>query len=424
MPIDRSIPPPIKPISKVQLFSPEIYTLDNGLPVYEINMETQEVVKLELIFFAGRQAEKKQGVAKTTLALIKEGNEKRKFADIAEKIDYYGALLKFPFAMDTASIELQTLTKHLDQLLPLVQDVLTAPIFPEQEMEAYIRRSQQRLKVDLSKNDVVADRIITERIFGTSHPYGYNTQSETLEQLHQKDLQQHFDNNYHALNGMLIVSGKFNVNIRQLLNQYLGQLPVKAVNQVTIPAPKPARGKKKLIKTDDALQTAVRIGKRLFHRSHPDYAGMFVLTSLLGGYFSSRLVNNLREEKGYTYNVYASVDTLRYDGYFQISTETNKKFRRATVKEIYKEIELLQNELVTDSELQMLKNYLLGNLLTGLDGAFNTHEAIKTLLVEGVSLQHFEDFVKTIQQIQPAEIKALAQKHLQIETMHEVLVGT
>lgn len=179
-----------------------------------------------------------------------------------------------------------------------------------------------------------------------------------------------------------------------------------------------------MIKTDDALQTAVRIGKRLFHRSHPDYAGMFVLTSLLGGYFSSRLVNNLREEKGYTYNVYASVDTLRYDGYFQISTETNKKFRRATVKEIYKEIELLQNELVTDSELQMLKNYLLGNLLTGLDGAFNTHEAIKTLLVEGVSLQHFEDFVKTIQQIQPAEIKALAQKHLQIETMHEVLVGT
>lgn len=421
--LDRSMPPPIKTIESVSLFSPEQYQLDNGIQVYEINMGAQEVAKLELVFKAGRPTEKKQSVARATLALLKEGTTTRTAAQIAETVDYYGATLRMPFALDTSGVVLHALNKHFEALLPLVQEVLTEPSFLQKELDSFIKRNQQRLRMDMSKTDVVAYRTVTEHLFGAAHPYGYNSEIATYSALTRADLLHHFEANYHAGNCIIVISGKINRNIRKLLNQYLGQLRLAAPPETDIPLPQSNAQLKHWINHPNAVQTAVRIGKRLFNRHHPDYQGIYLVSMILGGYFGSRLMTNIREDKGYTYNIFSSIDPLMYDGFFSIGTEVGNQFTQATVQEIYREIDRIQQDLVPHQELDSLRNYLLGNLLMGLDGAFSTHEVIKSLLVDDLSADYFYQLIETIKTIQPSKIRDLAQQYLQIDTLHEVLVG-
>ncbi len=180
---DRRTTPPIAEISRLTVPEPFVWRLSNGIPVYETNLGTQDIVKLDLLFYAGRPFERKQMVSRSTAALMREGTASHSSAAIAETMDYYGASLSMPIGLDTASVLLYSLRKHIHHLLPLVADILRAPTFPQDELEAFIERNQRRLQVDLSKNDIVAYRQFTEMLYGKEHPYGYNSFPETYAAL-------------------------------------------------------------------------------------------------------------------------------------------------------------------------------------------------------------------------------------------------
>ncbi len=181
--------------------------------------------------------------------------------------------------------------------------------------------------------------------------------------------------------------------------------------------------KKIKIPLPNSVQTAIRIGSRLFNKRHQDYNTMYLLNTILGGYFGSRLMNNIREDKGYTYNIYSSIDTMQRDGCFYIGTEVGNEFVESTKEEIYKELNILQNELVGEQELKMVRNYLLGNLLTMLDGPFNTGEILKTMVLDELSRQDFDNLVNTIKYISAEEIQMVAKKYFNRENLWEVVVG-
>jgi len=421
--LDRSKTPPIHPISNLILPTPYVYELDNGISVYEISGGTQDIIKLELVFKAGRPVEHKPMVARMTAGLLKEGTLHQQAADIAELMDYYGGSLSVPFNLDTANVVLYSLTKHFDKLLPLVAEILTEAIFPEHELASFISRNQQSLLVELSKTDVIAYRKITENIFGTHHAYGYNSTVAGYESVGREDLLTHYQKHYHANNCTIFVSGKLNATTRNLLNQYLGRLlPKGEVVAPHLPAidTQPA---KTFIEHPNSVQTAIRIGRRLFNRQHPDYPAMHVLNTILGGYFGSRLMSNIREEQGYTYNIYSSIDAMLYDGYFYIGTEVGNEFYTQTLDEIYKEVQLLLTDLATEEEMEMVKNYLLGTLLLGLDGPFNTAEVAKTLILDNLPLDYFNTLTETVKTITPDQLQAMARKYLNVDEMWEISVG-
>ena len=161
----------------------------------------------------------------------------------------------------------------------------------------------------------------------------------------------------------------------------------------------------------------------MYNRKHPDYVGAFVLNTIFGGYFGSRLMSVVREEKGYTYNISSMLDAFRSDGCFHIGTEVSPEFVEPTLTCIYEEMDKLKNDLVGEEELKMVRRYLLGNMLTRLDGAFNTSDAIRTLTMDGVPLEQFSEMVQTIKNITAQEIRDLAQKLFVKEKMWEVVVG-
>lgn len=414
--------PSVQEVEDLKVPRPKLWYLSNGAPVYETNMGTQEIVKLELVFFAGRPFERKKLAARATAPLMKEGTKTHSSAEIAETMDFYGATLAMPFGMDTSNVQLYSLTKHFDKVLPLLAGILSVPTFPQKEIDAFIHRNQQRLQVELTKNDVLAYRKFTELLYGKQHPYGYNSYPETYGQIKRADLVAHFEENFTAGNCLVFLSGKINPSIRRQLEEQLGKKMLQGERRsvhLNEPVTGPENGK---VSTADKLQKAIRIGRRMFGRKHEDYNGMYVLNTILGGYFGSRLMANIREKKGYTYSIYSSNDSMLFGGYFSVASEVGNEFVEDTIKQVYIEMEKLQTELIGPDELSMVRNYLLGTMLTNLDGPFNIAGVVKTFAKEGMPLSSFEDMVETIKNIKAEELRNLARKYFGKKEMVEVVV--
>ena len=421
--IDRKTPPAIKRIERLHLPKPQKIKLSNGIPVYIINMGTQDVLKMQLVFNAGRPYEKKRLVAKATSRLIKEGTTHYNSAAIAEQIDFHGATLSTPTNLDNSNIIFYCLGKHFRTLIPLVTDLLLNPIFPQEELDTLMENSKRKLQVDLTKNDVVAYRKITEFIFGDQHPYGYNSNKKTYDSVKRKDLIQHFQKHYTARNCQLFISGRVTDEVLKLLEENIGQIPVGRKSRLPKFKLTTEIPEKRHIAIPNSMQAAIRIGKRIIGRTHPDFTGFTVLNTILGGYFGSRLMMNIREDKGYTYNIYSTQDTMLHDACFYVATDVGNDFIDAAKKEIYLEIEKLQNDLIPDGELQMVRNYMLGNMLNMVDGPFHISDVIKTMKLNKLPYQYFDDLVNEVNTITAPQLRDLAQQYLGTKDMWEITAG-
>ncbi len=420
---DRTKAPAFKEIDRLSLPEPHKVILRNGMPMYVIAMGHQEVSKLEVVFRAGRPFEHKQLVARATNALLKEGTAKYTGAYIAEEMDFYGCSLNTPFNIDVSTVTVYIVNRHLDRVLPLLADMLSAPAFPQKELEAFIRRNQQRLQVDLSKSDVLAYRKITELVFGKHHPYGYNSFPETYRQLRQEDLLRHFHRLHNSGNGMVFFSGKVTQAMIEQVDVALSAAIPKGVGVDPVLPEIKAVPEHMSVQHEGSMQTAVRLGRRLFNRYHPDYPAFYVLNMILGGYFGSRLMANIREQQGFTYNIYSMLDPMVYDGGFYIGTEVGNEVVEETLKQIYLELDRLRNDLVSQEELEMVKNYTLGYLLTLIDGTFSVGEVIKTLYVDGLSVSFLNRLAGVIRSVRAEELRTLAQRYLKPEDLWEVVTG-
>lgn len=421
--VKKILPPEIKEIEKLELPRPSEFKLDNGISVFDTRMGTEDVLKMEIVFQAGRPYEHKKLASRATAQMLKEGTKSFSSAKIAEEFDFYGASLSTPVNLDYSSIQIFSLKRHFEKLLPIIREMLTDPTFPEKEFQTLIRRSKQKLAIDLSKNDVLAYRTVTEKIFGSHHFYGFNSTPELYDTLQVTDLEEHFYRLYGVGNCQIFLAGKTDEETVRLVNQYFGQgLPLVQVERPKLPK-LPSVVEKLRLPGHGELQAAIRIGCHLFTRQHPDYCGMFVLNTIFGGYFGSRLMNNIREAKGFTYNIGSTLDPMIFDGCFYVSTEVGNLFINKTIKEIYAEMDKLRETPVGAEELLMVRRYLLGSMLSMLDGPFNVSETVRTLLSEDMPLEHFDKLVTTIKTITPQDLQVLARKYLRKENMWEVVVG-
>jgi len=421
--IDRSQTPPIFPVGGLKLPTFERLHLSHEVPVYGIPLGTQDILKIEVIFRAGRPYEQQPLIARATASLLKEGSAKYSSAEIADQIDFYGGTLDTPVSLDHSSYVLYTLTRHAKELIPILADLLTQPVFPQRELDTFIESNAQRLEVDLAKNDILAYRKITEHIFGNSHPYGYNSVVDMYRGLERDQLVQHHQRLYHRNNIQILISGHYDDAILKLLDDHLvkalptGKAPIPHVGTIQ------SGPSKAYFIQADSLQTAIRLGKVLFKKDHPDYAGFYVLNTVLGGYFGSRLMMNIREEKAYTYNIYSMIDAMCFDGCFYIGAEVKNESAQEVLSEIAHEMKILRQDLISEDELEMVRNYLLGNMLTMLDGAFNVAEIVKTIITEDLSDDYFDHLAETVRTISAKELRDLAQKYLGQEDLLEVVVG-
>ena len=423
--IDRKASPAFKTVEKIEMIQASEKHLKNKIPVYSINAGTQELIKIEFLFSAGMYQQQKPLQAATVNAMLEEGTSKMNAAQIADAVDYYGAFLEVGVSQDNASVVLYTLTKHLKATLPVVEDVIKNATFPQHELDTHLINKKQKFHVNNQKVANVARKRFSELVFGEKHPYGISVKEADFDNINRDLLNDFYKTFYRANSCKIILAGKINDDVYTLLDEYFGGndwLAQNDLNRTSIDVIS-SKEREQLIYKEDALQSAIRIGKVLFNKTHPDFQSLQILNTVYGGYFGSRLMSNIREDKGYTYGIGSGIASLQNSGYFFISTEVGVDVCKNAINEIYFEMDRLRNELIPDDELQLVKNYLLGTFLRSVDGPFAMADRFKGIMEYDLSYDYFDKYIATIKSVSASALRDLANTYFDKNSMIELVVG-
>lgn len=424
--LNRTIAPDIKDAVdfNLQLKKTEQFTLANGISVYSIDAGAQEVTMVEMVFYAGNWYEEQNIVAASTNFLLKNGTSKRSAYEINEHFEYYGAYLNRSCFNETATISLHCLSKHLSNVLPMITELITDAIFPEEELAIYKQNQTQRLKVNLQKCDFVANRLIDKYLYGQQHPYGRFTSIAEFDILQREQIVAFYNDYYRNGKCLIFVAGKLSADIFQQLNNAFGHLPLnkKAIPEKAFERELFAEKKNRVINDEKGVQGAIRMGRVFPNRHHPDFMKSQVLNNLFGGFFGSRLMANIREDKGYTYGIHSHFQSRMHDNAWVISTEAGRDVCEATIVEVYKEMNILREELVDEEELLLVRNYMIGSILGDLDGPFHVIGRWKNYILNGLDDNYFYEAINTIKTVSAEEIQQLANKYLVEEDFYELVV--
>ena len=425
--INRKIAPAIKDAVEfdITLKPYEKYTLDNGIPVYVIKSDEQDTLQLEMIFPAGSWYEQESLIAAATNFLMKNGSSRHSALEINESIEYYGAYLNRNSYHENATYTLHCLTKHTEALLPLLQEVLLEPAFLPEELATYQQNMKQRLAVNLQKCDFVANRFIDKYLFGEFHPYGRISTMMAYDALQSESLRAFYQRHYTYNNCKIFVAGNLPANMIPLLNQYFGSTPWNGDTHLIrpeLPVQMADEKKHRIFNDENGVQGAVRLARHFPNRYHPDFPKMLVLNTILGGYFGSRLMSNIREEKGYTYGIHSQLYNFRQISALNIQTEAGRDVCEATIEEVYKELLRLQNEAIPADELSLVRNYMIGSILGDLDGAFQVIQRWKSLILNDLDENYFYNNINIIKTITADELQHLAKQYLSPSDFYELVV--
>ena len=422
--LDRKKNPPIVDAVnfKLNLKPYQYFILDNGVEVYAVDAGAEEVLQTEWIFSAGNAQEEKNLVAATTNFLLRNGTSTKTAFQINEQFDYYGSYINRACYNETATITLHSLTRHIDNLLPKVRELITDSVLPQEELSIYQQNMKQRLKVSLKKSDFVAGRLIDVYLYGEKHPYGKYSSAEDFDALQREELVDFYKKYYQQGKLIMFVAGKLPQNLEQLLNTNFGDLPFGNVVEKQT-APVLGTEKKIRITNDpDGAQGSIRIARPFPNRHHPDFLKAQILNALFGGFFGSRLMSNIREDKGYTYGIHSYLLNHVQQSGWMISTEAGKDVCEATIEEVYKEMKLLRDEPVGAEELLLVRNYMMGSILGDMDGPFQIIARWKNIILNNLDEKYFYDSIETIKSVSAEELQALAQKYLQPGDFYELVV--
>ena len=398
------------------------FTLKNGVDVYTVEAGAEEVMSIEWVYYAGNWYEDKNLVAATTNLMLKNGTSAKTAFQVNEHFEYYGSYLNRSCHSETATVTLHCLTKHIKELLPVVKELLTDSVFPEEELAIAKQNMKQKLQVSLKKSDFVAGRLIDVYLYGEQHPYGRFSREEDFDALTRDQLLKFYENYYQQGKLVLFAAGRLPSDLEELLNENFGDLSNKPVEENKFAISKTDEKKFRISNDPDGVQGSIRIARPFISRHHPDYMKAQVLNTLFGGFFGSRLMDNIREDKGYTYGIHSYFQNHLHDAAWMISTEAGKDVSEATITEVYKEMKILRDEPVEDDELLLVKNFLMGTVLGDLDGPFHIIARWKSIILNNLDENYFYQSVDTIKSITAKELQELANKYLVPEDFYELVV--
>lgn len=420
--LDRTIQPPFQLPDRLTIPAARQITLQNGIRFWTIDAGTQPLVRLSLVFNAGTRYQPAPFAASATLNLMSEGTARHTAAQIAELFDFYGIYYDTSIDRDYSVLTVSCLSRFLDTTLELLGEILFEPLFPDHELELYASKRKQQLTIEREKPSYQARELFSEALFGREHPYGRVAAAAEYDQLTTDTLRTFYSGYYTAGNLFAVASGAITPQAARSLEEFLGRIPVAAP-----PADPgiPPTSSTPLIRTrrDGALQSSIRIGKVLFPKGHPDFNALQVAATVLGGYFGSRLVKNLREEKGYTYGIYSAMLNMQHSGYFAIATDVTAAATDDAVAEILREVERLRTEPIPAAELEMVRNIIAGEMMRILDGPFGIADVTIENVQCGTTNDAVTAFFNEMRTVTPERLQQVAREWLDPATLSTVIVG-
>ncbi len=419
------VQPEINAVALANIVIPRSGTLSNGIPVHIIPTQHDGFVRMELVFKAGAIYHNHPLVAGVTAALLCEGTRKYTSAQIADIIENCGAVIHHDTEKDASTFCVYTLPAYLDTILQLFSEILQEPAFSQNEIDTHLIKNKQEFIINETTVRRKARNLFQAAIYGVDHPYGRHAHLEHYDSVYRNQLIDFHRDFIHASNCMILLTGNTSDDVIKIIDKHLGtnewKKPLLAP-QLDM-TPMPLIGKMHFVEQLGATQNAIRIGKIMLKRSAPDFKGVLLLNTLFGGYFGSRIMKNIREEKGYTYGIGSFMITFNYSGYFAISSELKPESTNDAIAEIFNEMRRIRDSKPDIKELQLVKNYFLGDMVRMFDGPFALADSYRSLFEQGLDHNHFIELIACVKQMEPNDIKALAEKYFTEEDMKVVVAG-
>ena len=417
--LDRRLAPPFVKSTSFHLPDVTRHHLENGINIIHLKDIQQDVIKLDVVFPAGKWFETKPEIAHFTAQMLDKGTKTKTSAQIADFFDRYGAHIELTSNFDHATVSLYSLTKHFGELYPVFLELLTIPAFNSDELIQLKENFIQSLRVKNEKTSYLASQLIRGNIFGTQHPYGHSVTESEVESITRDDLSSFFSRRF--LPSHVFIMGNPPDKDLEILRadfaafdgsrSLIPDFEVENKGAFSLHVDK-----------ENSVQSSIRLGKRTVQRQHPDYAGLVLLNYYLGGFFGSRLMKNIREDKGLTYGISSSINPFMHDCILLIGTDVNKENRNLAVSEILNEVSMLQT-FINEEELELAKRHFIGSMQGDIASPFSVMSKIKTIELFQLPPQYYSDLINRMDSTHAEDLKALAKTYFQGGSFFEVTVG-
>ncbi|MGC6434168.1 MAG: M16 family metallopeptidase [Crocinitomicaceae bacterium] len=418
--LNRKQKPTLNSIETIHFVEPRIFDITENVKLYFMQEVPNETCRIDLYFDAGNIRHNK-GTPTFVNALLLSGTTEKTATQISNEIDALGGFIDSGLSAESSVFTLYCLRENALKIIDIIVNSINGLTFNEKEINELINDKKQVYLTNIEKVSFLAQREFQKKLFHGSSSYSKVVDESFYKDVTQKDLKHFFTENY--LNGLskVVVVGNLSQDDVDDLIDTVGKWAKEGDSNYessiqNLPG-------SQHIEKDGAVQTAIRVGRTLFNKCHEDYNDFIVLNTIIGDYFGSRLMANIREDKGYTYGIGSMVAEYKEFGYFLIATEVGKDVKDATLKEIQYEIKRLQEELVGEEELELVRSYLLGQLLKSADGPYSMTDLYLSAEAQGLDSTFYNQVIHDLNKITPLRIQELAKKYLNWDDMTVVTAG-
>jgi zinc protease len=422
--INRKTSPAVKEIKSINFVRPENYKLQNGINTYLFSSQNSPVIKLDVIFNAGIEKENIKLQSVFANSLLKEAPIGMTSNETAEYFDFYGAFIESFTGNDTGGLRLYVPQRYFGDVLPIFADLFKNPLLPEKEFEILQTKNREAIRNNLRKTKYNAMKGLNNQLFGDDHPRGALVSPDDSTKIILDDIQRFVKDYYSSANCFIQIAGMADSTTVDLCNRYFGS---KFGNtEIKTHSAKLARESNnylKYIEMPDAVQSSIYIGKNLGKLNEDELIDIGILNTVLGGYFGSRLMKNIREDKGYTYGIGSFLAEYNDCIALKITADVGADVTKNAIDEIFKEIEKLQTSKIPASELKLVQNFISGDMLAAFDGVFQTAAIWEKLITTGRSAGYIKKQTERVRNISSADLLKCAQKHFGKEGFHTVVAG-
>ena len=408
--LNRSKPPQLNPVDRIEFISPKKYRIGKHVHLYHMKEVANETARFDLYFDAGKSASS-NGIPEFVNGLLLSGTKDKTSIQINDAINGLGGFYNSGISLENSVVSMFCLRENISTLFDTVLDAVSNVSFIKNEVEEFLADRKQQYKINLEKVGYLAHFGFQKNLFSNNKAYANTISASDFENATAKQLIDFHSNHY--LNGLLKVVVVGNIDVATIQKFVAACQCIAKAKPVIFPKSMIHLPSRESISKKDALQTAIRVGRILFNKKNEqDYMDFLILNTILGDYFGSRLMKNIREDKGYTYGISSSLVELHETGYFIIATEVGKEFVEETLNEIKKEIAKLQQHTVSNEELELVRNFMLGQLLKNADGPYAMMDLFISAEMHGKELAIYNKAIMAIINITPERIRDLARKYL------------
>lgn len=426
MTVSNKKQPDVHPIGKLEIPESKTEFLDNGIPVSIINLGDQSVNRVDIVVEGGRCDERHPLESDYVAALLREGSTEHSAKEIAEQLDFNGSWLGCNAGSHTITVTMYSLNRNFDKVAGILAELVHSPSFPEKELSTTKAMLKNRLRTDSEKVSYLANVSYNSHYYGAEHPLGRIPDENMIERITREDIIDFHRRRFVPGNMRFVVSGKIEPGIIETLNRHFGRIG-KAGTLCASAGDKPLVAFHSGVFREEkerALQSAIRSGAPVpISRSHPDYIPLRILLSALGGYFGSRLMSNIREDKGYTYGISAALLCCRTDASIFISCQCDNRYVNSVLDEIKLEIRKLQDEPIGKDELDRLKAYMLSDQARIFDTPFSVADYYVSAIANGIPSGYFNRQVELLHTIDAPALQYMAQRYIDADRLLTVVAG-